>query len=66
MSVAPDASVTAVREWLTGVAAGSAIGEADVIVGCLDDDVARLLTRLSVELGKPVLDLASDVNKEGT
>jgi hypothetical protein len=67
MSVAPDATVTAVRDWLTSAAARSAIGQADVIVGCLDDDVARLeLTGLAVELGKPVLDLASDVNEEGT
>lgn len=66
-SVAPDASVTTVPDWLTSAAARSTIGQANVIVACLDDDVARLeLTGLAVELGKPVLDLASDVNEEGT
>ena len=66
MSVALDASVTTVRDWLTSAAAREAIREADVLVGCLDDDVARLeLTGLAVELRKPVLDLASDVSEEG-
>jgi hypothetical protein len=66
-SVDPGADVTVVRAWLSDPAAREAIEQADIIVGCLDDDVARLeLISLAFELDRPVFDLATDVNRDGT
>lgn len=66
-SVDSGVEVTMVQDWLTSPEARSAIERVDVIIGCVDDDVARLeLTGLVVQFEKPMFDLASDVNENGT
>ena len=61
-SIEPGSDVDAIEEWLDGPRARSAIVGAHVIIGCLDDDIARLeLTAITSEAKRPYLDLASEV-----
>ena len=60
--IEPAAEVTTIEEWLDASQADAAIRAADVVIGCLDDDVARLaLTAVTSESQLPYFDLASEV-----
>lgn len=61
-SIEPKAVVRREHGWLEAPASANLIQGSDLIVGCLDDDLARLrLTALAVEANRPYIDLASDV-----
>lgn len=65
-SVDPDAKVEAIQKWLDHPAARAVIASADIVIGCLDDDVARLqLTDITTSARLPYLDLASGVSEDG-
>jgi hypothetical protein len=65
-AIDPDLSVEPIKAWLTDARARAAISAADVIVGCLDDDYARLqLNEIASDARRPLIDLASDVVDEG-
>lgn len=65
-AVEPDAIVDQVPHWLDDPAALAIITGASVIVGCLDDDVARLqLTETAANAHLPYLDLASEISEDG-
>ena len=65
-AIDPDLSVEPIKAWLTDERARAAIAAADVIVGCLDDDYARLqLNEIASDARRPLIDLASDVVDEG-
>jgi hypothetical protein len=61
-AINPDATVDAVAAWLDDSAAREALSSADVLIGCLDDDFARLqLTEIASRARKPLVDLASEI-----
>jgi hypothetical protein len=63
----PNATVEAIEAMLQSDAAFEAIRRADIVIGCLDTDGARLVcTEVAAAAGKPYLDLASDILTEGT
>jgi hypothetical protein len=65
-AINPDATIDPIQAWLDDAGAQAAIEEADIVMGCLDDDFARLqLTEIASRAGKPLVDLASDVLDEG-
>lgn len=65
-SVDPDAEVDVVRKWLTDSEARRVITGADIVIGCLDDDAARLeLTEITTTARLPYLDLASEISVDG-
>jgi molybdopterin/thiamine biosynthesis adenylyltransferase len=65
-AIRPDADIEAIAGWLDEPPARAAITAADVIVGCLDDDFARLtLTGIVSAARRPLLDLASDIADDG-
>lgn len=62
LSVNPNATVIQVRDRLQSKAAFDAIRQADVVIGCLDTDGARLVcAEVAAAAGKPYVDLASDI-----
>lgn len=65
-TVQPKADVRAIGSKLEEVGATSTIADADLVFGCLDDDLARLrLLEHCAETGKPYVDLASDTDEDG-
>jgi hypothetical protein len=65
-SVDPEANVTKIHKELASAEAFAAIKKADVVFGCLDNEGARLiLTELCSAYGKPLFDLASDIEVDG-
>ncbi len=65
-AVDPDTVVEPIQEWLDHPAARPVIAGADIVIGCLDDDVARLqLTAIVTTARLPYLDLASEISEEG-
>lgn len=65
-AIQPEARVQRVRENFEAVTAPTAMAMADVVVGCLDDDVSRLeLVRYTSAHALPYVDLASDVSPDG-
>ena len=65
LSVNPSATVVQVRDRLQSRAAFDAIRQADVVIGCLDTDSARLVcAEVSAAAGKPYVDMASDILSE--
>lgn len=61
-SVNPSATVVQVRDRLQSRQAFEAIRRADIVVGCLDTDGARLVcAEVTAAAGKPYVDLATDV-----
>lgn len=61
-AVNPDAVVIKVRDRLQSLAAFDAIRQADIVIGCLDNDGARLVcAEVAAAAGKPYVDLASDI-----
>ena len=65
-SIDPDLSVEPIKAWLTDNHARAAIAAADLIVGCLDDDYARLqLNEIASDAQRSLIDLASDVVDDG-
>jgi len=64
-NVNPAATVVQVHDRLQSRAAFEAIRQADVVVGCLDTDGARLVcAEVAAAAGKPYIDLASDILAE--
>jgi hypothetical protein len=64
-TVDPTAVVDAVPEWLTHPQAQAAIRNANIVVGCLDDDAARLeLLGITSEPGIPYLDLGTEIGTD--
>lgn len=62
----PTAIVEPIQAMLQSEAAFDAMRRADIIVGCLDTDGARLICiEVAAAAGKPYLDLASDILTEG-
>jgi molybdopterin/thiamine biosynthesis adenylyltransferase len=65
-AIRPDSTVVAVNVWLGADEARAAIEGSDVIMGCLDDDYARLqLTGIAAAAGLPLIDLATEIQDEG-
>lgn len=65
-SVAPHARTVVIDDRLQSVAALDAIKGVDVVLGCVDNDGARLiLNELSVAYGIPYFDLAVGIDAEG-
>jgi hypothetical protein len=65
--VDPTADTLAICEWLDSPIAAVAIQTADVVIGCLDSDQARLsLTAFTSAAGKPYLDLATEIGPNAT
>jgi molybdopterin-synthase adenylyltransferase len=61
-SIDPSARVEEVRMELQSRTAFEAIRRADIVVGCLDTDGARLVcAEVAAAAGKPYVDLASDI-----
>lgn len=61
----PEIKVTPIHAPLRSAAVFSALKEAGIIVGCLDNDGARLvLTEYALAYGIPYFDLASDISAE--
>lgn len=64
-TVQPKADVRAIGSDLKEVRAASAIVDAHLVFGCLDDDLARLqLLGRCATAGKPYVDLASDTGED--
>lgn len=64
-AVQPQAEVHAIPHQLQSDAGRSAVNSADVVIGCVDNDVARLiLTELSCRHAKPYIDLATDTGED--
>ena len=60
------ASIVTIDERLADERAEAAIAAADVVFGCLDRDLPRLLlTEICARLAKPYFDLATDTEGEG-
>jgi molybdopterin/thiamine biosynthesis adenylyltransferase len=58
------ADVTAIPRPLEAAEVQAALARVDIVVGCLDDDLARLhLLERASELGAPYLDLATDTGE---
>lgn len=65
-SVDPAAEVNAAQEWLEHPTSRALVAGSDIVVGCLDDDVARLqLTDLVSNARRSYFDLASDIGEGG-
>ncbi len=65
-TIQPDAKVDTVAAHFTADAPAAGLGRAEVLFGCVDDDVARLeLVRHASAQGLPYIDLASDVAPGG-
>jgi hypothetical protein len=65
-TVQPGADVNAIASHLEGAAVTRAIAGADLVFGCLDDDLARLrLLDCCAGAGRPYLDLATDTGEDG-
>lgn len=64
-TVQPGADVHAIASHLEEAEPTQAIADADVVFGCLDDDLARLrLLDRCAEAGRPYVDLASDTGED--
>jgi molybdopterin-synthase adenylyltransferase len=64
-AINPDAEVAEIPEWLDEAGARAAIEAADVVIGCLDNDLSRLaLTAVTSAARRPYFDLASDVGED--
>jgi hypothetical protein len=61
-----EAVVDPIPQWLDHPAARAIITSVDIVIGCLDDDVARLqLTDMTTGAHLPCLDLASEISEDG-
>lgn len=61
-AINPDAQIDSIATWVDDDRAQAAIRSVDVLIGCVDDDYARLqLTEISSRIGIPLLDLATEV-----
>lgn len=64
-AIQPTARVQDIPHRLEVDASQAAIVEADLVFGCLDDDLARLrLTELCARFGRPYMDLATDCGED--
>lgn len=64
-AIDPDIIVKPVRAGLRSAEAFAAIQDADYLIGCLDNDGARLvLNEIACAYEKPYFDLASDTNED--
>jgi hypothetical protein len=65
--IEPDAEVEAIEAWVDAEVSTVAVRNCDAIVGCVDDDLARLqLVGLAAEYGLPYIDLASEIGEDAT
>lgn len=63
-TIQPTAEITAIPKPLEAEEVHAALGGVDIVVGCLDDDLARLhLLERASDLGIPHLDLATDTGE---
>ncbi len=66
-AIDPDIKINKVRKGLRSIAAFKALHRANLIIGCFDNDGARLvLTEFALAYRKDYFDLASDISAEGS